>query len=392
MGERAATGKYNMTVEEVIAAASAQTGLSDIGDPSCLDGLQRLLDAYAGEARFTERGSAMAHADLVTYMAIRMRIEGWLKDHPELLDAPIEKPLFVFGLPRTGTTLAINLLAADPARRSFLRWEAYDPTPPAQPHELSAGPRYQAMQDKTQMALKFMPEIAAIHYEDADSPTECQFLMTPSFCSQVYESQADIPSYRKWFLDEADYRPAFRQHKRTLQMLQQNAPGRWTLKNPWHPLYLDALTETYPDAQLVMTHRDPAEVVGSICSLIKHVRGVYSDSVDLKGIGESFMDTFQIMIDRADAFKAKHGADAIHDVQYADVMHDAIGTVRGIYDRFGEEFTPEADAAMQAYMADNQKGKHGKHSYDLAEYGLTKEGVRERFKSYIERYDIPVKA
>ena len=380
-----------MTVEEIIAAATAQTGLTDIGDPSALDGLQRLLTAYAGEAGFTERGSQMAHADLVTFMAIRMRIEGWLKDHPELLEAPIEKPLFVFGLPRTGTTLAINLLASDPARRSFLRWEAYEPTPPAHPHELSAGPRYEAMQAKTQMALQYMPEIAAIHFEEADSPTECQFLMTPSFCSQVYESQADIPSYRQWFLHEADYRPAFRQHKRTLQVLQHHTKGRWTLKNPWHPLYLDALTETYPDAQLVMTHRDPAEVVGSICSLIKHVRRIYSDSVDLAKIGETFMETFEIMIARADAFKAKHGAEAIHDVQYADVMRDPIGTVRGIYDRFDEAFTPEADAAMQAYMAENQKGKHGKHSYDLAEYGLSKEGVRERFRSYIERYDIPVK-
>jgi hypothetical protein len=390
-GGRSTNRMNSMTVEEIIAAASARTGLTDIGDPSVLDGLQRLLTAYAEEARFTERGLAMAHGDLVTYMTIRLKIEGWLKDHPELLDAPVDKPMFVFGLPRTGTTLVINLLNADPARRSFLRWEAYDPTPPAYPRELSAGPRYQAMQDKTQAALKFMPEIAAIHYEDADSPTECQFLMTPSFCSQVYESQADIPNYRQWFLNEADYRPAFRHHKRTLQVLQQNAPGRWTLKNPWHPLYLDTLIDTYPDAQLVMTHRDPAEVVGSICSLIKHVRAVYSDDVDLKGIGASFMDTFQIMIDRVDAFKAKHGEDAIHDVQYAQIMRDPIGTVRGIYERFDEPFTSEAAAAMQAYMANNQKGKHGKHTYDLAEYGLTKEDVHERFKSYIERYDIPSK-
>ena len=381
-----------MTVEEIIAAASAQTGLTGIGDPAALDGLQRLLDCYAEEARFTEHGSQMAHGDLVTFMAIRMRIEGWLKDHPELLDAPIEKPLFVFGLPRTGTTLAINLLASDPARRSFLRWEAYEPTPPAQPYELHAGPRYEAMEAKSAMALEYMPHIAAIHFEHADSPTECQFLMTPSFCSQVYESQADIPSYRQWFLHEADYLPAFRFHKRMLQVLQHHAGGRWTLKNPWHPLYLDALHTVYPDAQFVMTHRDPAEVVGSICSLIKHVRAIYSDSVDLKGIGETFMDTFQIMIDRADAFKAKHGVDAIHDIQYAEVMRDPIGTVRGIYARFDEPLTPEADAAMQAYLADNQKGKHGKHSYDLAEYGLTRDGVHERFKSYIERYDIPVKA
>jgi hypothetical protein len=380
-----------MTVEEVIAAASTQTGLSDYGDPAILEGLQRLLDSYASEARFTERGSQMAHGDLVTFMAIRMRIEGWLKDHPELLDRPIEKPLFVFGLPRTGTTLAINLLAADPARRAFLRWEAYEPTPPARPDELHAGPRYEAMQAKTQMALQYMPQIAAIHFEEADSPTECQFLMTPSFCSQVYESQADIPSYRQWFLHEADYRPAFRHHKRTLQVLQHYSPGQWTLKNPWHPLYLDALHETYPDARLVMTHRDPAEVVGSICSLIKEVRAIYSDHVDLEGIGETFMETFEIMIARANAFKAKHGAAAIHDVQYAEMMSNPIPTVKRIYERFNEDYTPAAEAAMAAYMAENQKGKHGKHSYDLAEYGLSKVAVRERFKGYIEDYDIPVK-
>jgi hypothetical protein len=380
-----------MTVEEVIAAAQAKTGLVEFGDPTILEGLQRLLDAYASEAKFTARGAQMAHDDLATYLSIRMRIEAWLKDHPELLDAPIEKPMFVFGLPRTGTTLMINLLHADPARRSFLRWEAYEPTPPALPEELHAGPRFDAMDAKTKLALQYMPEIASIHFEEADSPTECQFLMTPSFTSQVYESQADIPSYREWFLHEADYRPAFRHHKRTLQALQHHAKGRWTLKNPWHPLYLDALTETYPDAQLVMTHRDPAEVVGSICSLIKYVRAIYSDQVDLKRIGETFMDTFQVMIDRTNAFKAKHGQEAILDVQYADTLSDPLGQIRRIYDNFGEEFTPEAEASMQAYLADNQKGKHGKHAYDLAEYGLSKEGVRERFKSYIEDYDIPVR-
>jgi len=162
-------------------------------------------------------------------------------------------------------------------------------------------------------------------------------------------------------------------------------------RNPWHPLFLDALTEVYPDAHLVMTHRDPAEVVGSCCSLIKYVRQIYSDEVDLKGIGESFMDTFRVMIDRANAFKAKHGAQAIHDVQYADTVRDPIGTGRGIYDAFGEEFTPAAEQAMQAYMADNPKGKHGKHEYDLAEYGLSADEVHERFKDYIEDYDIPVK-
>jgi hypothetical protein len=380
-----------MTVDEVITAARVQSGLTDFGDPAILDGLERLLKSYAEEARFTTRGAQMMHADLVNTMANRMRVEDWLARHPELLEVPIEKPLFVFGLPRTGTTLTINLLASDPATRSFLRWEIYEPMPPAQPEELHAGRRYDEQQAKNQMALQYMPHIAAIHYEEADSPTECQFLMTPSFCAQVYESQADIPAWRNWFLHEADYMPAFRYHKRMLQALQAHAGGRWTLKNPWHPLFLNELTAVYPDARLVMTHRDPAEVLGSACSLIKHVRAIYSDDVDLKGIGETFVDTFEIMIARANAFKAKHGADAIHDVQYADTVRDPLGVVRGIYARFGMDFTPEIEAAMQGYLDANPKGKHGAHSYDLAEFGLSKEGVRERFAGYIDDYDIPIR-
>lgn len=380
-----------MTVDEVIAAASAQCGLSGIGDPSALDGLGRLLDSYASEAKFTERGAMMAHGFLVTQMKHRMQIEGWLAEHPELLDRPIDKPLFVFGLPRTGTTLMINLIAADPARRSFMRWESLEPIPPATPEEIHGGRRFEVAKAQGEMAKQHMPHIAAIHWEEPDSPTECQFLMTPSFCSQVYESQAAVPSYRRWFMFEADYRPAFAFHKRTLQALQHHAGGRWTLKNPWHPLYLDALVGTYPDAQLVMTHRDPADVVGSICSLIKHVRRIYSDTVDLKAIGRDFMETFEVMIERTVAFKEARGEGSILDVQYADTTTDPMGVVERIYANFDEPLTDAARAAMQKYMDDNPKGKHGKHDYDLAEYGLDRAGVHRRFAGYIDRFAIPVR-
>lgn len=380
-----------MTVEEVIAAASAQTGLSDIGDLSITEGLGILLKAYDEEANFTETGKQRQLGKLVNNLAIRMKVVDWTKSHPELLDQPVEKPMFVFGLPRSGTTVTINLLHSDPARRSLLHWEARDPVPPPKQAELHAGPRFEKWQAITEMSLQAVPHITAIHLENADSPTECQFAMTPSFCAQVYEAESHVPSYRDWLLHKADYLPAFRFEKNLLQLLQSEAPGRWTLKNPWHPLFLDDLTTIFPDAQLVMTHRDPAEVVGSCCSLIKNVRQIYSDDVDLKSIGESFIDTFTIMIERAVAYKEKHGWDAIHDVQYADMIRDPLATVRKIYDHFDEPYTPAAEAAMNAYMADNPQGKHGKHSYSLEEYGLTKEGVRAHFRDYIERFEIPVR-
>jgi Sulfotransferase family len=380
-----------MTIDDIISAAGARTGLNEIGDRSALVGLEHLLRAYETEGNFSEQGLQMAYDDLVTYMSSRMRIEDWLAKNPELVTRPVEKPMFVFGLPRTGTTLMINLLASDPARRSFLRWEIYEPTPPARPEELHAGPRYEERHAQSEMALQYVPHITAIHMEFADSPTECQFLMTPSFCAQVYDALADIPSYRRWFLHEADYLPAFQFHKRTLQALQHYTGGRWTLKNPWHPLFLDALTEVYPDAQLVMTHRDPAEVVGSCCSLIKYSRLVYSSNVDLKAIGRDLIDTFRIMIDRQKAFREKRGQAVIYDVRYVDTLRDPIGTVRNIYEQFDEELTPSSLNAMKSYMANNPKDRHGKHEYSLEEYGLSAGEVREVFSDYISDFDIPIK-
>ncbi len=241
------------------------------------------------------------------------------------------------------------------------------------------------------MSVKYAPHISAIHHEDADSPTECQFNMSQTFRAQYYEAMAEVPTYRHWLLHEADYLPAFRYHKRLLQLLQADAGGRWTLKNPWHPLFLDALTEVYPDAQLVMTHRDPVDVVASACSLTRHVREMFSDNVDKHYIGETALDIFDLMIQRADAYKEKYGEQSIYDLQYADLMKDPIGELKKIYHHFDEPWTDRVESAMQACLAANPKGKHGKHEYTLEEYGLTKEQVRKHFRDYCERYGIPQK-
>ncbi|HMK86296.1 MAG TPA: sulfotransferase [Steroidobacteraceae bacterium] len=377
-----------MQVDDIIAGACTATGLSDVGEPASLEGLRVLVRACNAEARLSPAGARRWEASLVRTLSNRLRIVDYLKHHPELLERPIVRPLFVFGLPRTGTTLTINLLSADPARRCFLRWEALDSVPPAKFGELHTDPRCHAEQERLAMAIKSAPQIAAAHYEDADSPTECQYSMALSFCAQLFDSSVRVPSYRKWFF-ATSYLPAFRFHKQLLQLLQAENDGRWTLKNPWHPLFLDDLSTVYPDAQLVMTHRDPAEVVGSACSLIRLVRPMFSEEIDLREIADQMIETFDLMIARQNAFRARHGEDSIYDIQYGDQLRDPIGEMRKLYAHFDEPFTAKAEAAMRELLAANPRNKHGAHRYSLEEFGLTAAGVRTHFKDYSQRFNIP---
>jgi hypothetical protein len=374
--------------EDILAQAQAATGLFDFGDPAALGGLERLVKASNEEAKLSAAGAQRWGANLVRTLSNRLRIVDYLKRHPELLERPIVRPMFVFGLPRTGTTLVINLLSADPARRCLLRWEALDSVPPAAAGGLHTDARCTTEQQRLDMAVKYAPQIAAAHYEDADSPSECQFAMALSFCAQIFESSVNIPSYLDWFQNQASYLPSLRFHKQLLQLLQENNGGRWTLKNPWHPLFLNDLVTVYPDAQLVMTHRDPAEVVGSACSLIRLVRPMFSDSIDLRQIAAQMMATFDLMIARQNAFRERHGARSIYDISYAALMRDPIGELRRLYARFEEPLTAEAEAAMTRLLQANPQGKHGKHRYSLEEFGLTVAGVRHHFRDYCERFGI----
>jgi len=376
-----------MNTEHLILKAREATGLSELGDPAVLEGLKVLIDSAGAEARLSPVGAERLEQTLVATLSNRLRIVDYLKRHAELEEQPIDRPLFVFGLPRTGTTLTINLLSADPARRCFLRWEALDSVPPAKAGALHTDPRCVAEQSRLDAMVKHAPQIAAAHYEAADSPSEDQYAMALSFRAQLFDSTLNVPGYRDWFFNTS-YLPAFRFQKQLLQLLQAENGGRWALKNPWHPLFLNDLVSVYPDAQLVMTHRDPVEVVASACSLIRLVRPMFSDTVDLPEIASQILETFDLMIARQDAFREKHGEDAIYDIHYRDLMRDPIGQMRSLYARFDEPFTAEAEAAMTALLAANPKGRFGKHDYDLSEFGLTAAGVREHFAEYCARFGI----
>jgi Sulfotransferase family len=357
-------------VADIVGKARESTGLADLGDSSVLEGLAVLVDASNTEARLSAAGTQRWEGSLVKFMCNRLRIVDYLKQHPQLTRRPIDRPLFVFGLPRSGTTLTINLLSADPDRRCFLRWESLDSVPPAMAGQLHTDPRCRAEQERLAMAVKYAPQIAAAHYEDADSPSECQFSMALNFCAQLFDSNVRVPSYRKW-LFATSYLPTFRFHKQLLQ------------------LFLNDLTSVYPDAQLVMTHRDPAEVVGSACSLLRLVRPMFSDKIDLREIAGQLIETFDLMITRQDQYRAQHGQDSIYDILYTDQLRDPTGEMRKLYAHFNESFTPAVEAAMTRLMSANPQGKHGTHHYTLEEFGLTAAGVRKHFRGYCERFRIP---
>ncbi|HEY1077138.1 MAG TPA: sulfotransferase [Fontimonas sp.] len=379
-----------MNAAELLDAARRATGLADFGDPKALEGLEVLVRASVDEARLSPAG-LMRWKETLTGIAInRLRVIDYLKRKPELLQRPVDKPLFVFGLPRTGTTLTINLLSADPMRRCLLRWEALQPVPPAKAGELQTDLRCGAQRQMLNAMLQIAPQIAAAHFEEADSPTECQYAMQLSFCAEMFDSILHIPSYHDWLMHRTGYRHAFEFHKQLLQLLQAHNGGRWTLKNPWHPLVLDDLHAVYPDAQLVMTHRNPVEVVGSACGLLRLVRPMYSEQVDLRDIAQTLLQTFDLMIERQEAFRARHGQAAIFDIQYSEQLRDPVGTMRRLYAHFGEPLSAEAEARMTRLAAENPQHKHGRHLYSLAEFGLTPQAVRERYGAYCERYSIPV--
>lgn len=374
--------------DEIIQSARAMAGINDTIDPRTLGNLERYLAAVNAEARLSEAGEGGLRQMLTGALYNRLRVERYAAEHPEVVEAPMERPMFLFGFPRTGTTLAVNLINCDPARRGYHRWEAEDPIPPVKAGEVRIDPRYFAKQAALEEEARLMPQIAAIHYEDADSVTECQLSMLHDFCSHMMESVTEVPSWRAWFL-QTSYLPTFRYHKKLLQVMQAEQKGRWLLKNPWHALFLDDLTSVYPDAQLVMTHRDPVEVVGSFCSLVKTFRSLFSDEVDLKNVAETTVDIFQRMYRGVLAYKAKHGEASIYDLQYESLTRDPIGEIRKLYLHFDEPWTQAAEEAMHAFLKKNPQAKHGRHVYSLEEYGLTPEYVRAQFADYCRKFKVP---
>ena len=379
-----------LRADDVIAEACEQTGLDDFGPDTFREGLVQLCESIEAEAQLNDVGDVAVRSTIVASLANRLKVVDWIHQHPEVKDEQIDAPIVVIGMFRAGTTFLSYLLDRDPGNRALLRWEANDSVPPPTPANFRTGPRVDAARASGEMLEQINPRMKAIHHEDADGPTECVTLLAQNFMSLSWEAITNVGSYSRWML-AADQRSAYEYHRSALQVLQSGGVrGRWTLKSPHHAIALEALDAVYPDAQLVLLHRDPVVLCASVCSLITTLTGTFSDADHSTYIAEHWPMMLEESVARIEAFRAAHPEHPILDVRYADLVQDPVGTVADIYASCGAELDARARAAITSYVDSHPKGRFGTHGYDLTEYGLDAGELTERFASYVDRYDIPV--
>lgn len=355
----------------LIAAARRATGLYAFGDPPIFEPLERLVEALETEAHLTPVGRAMARARLSAILSQRLRAEALFERHPEILDAPVRPPLFITGLQRSGTTVLSRLVAADPDARALLSWEALDPIPSSD----AARRRTAWLAEQT---LRYLaPDFFAVHPVEADSPEEEVMLLDLTLISTVAEASFHVPSYADW-VERQDQTPAYRYLERMLKLLQwQRDGGFWVLKSPHHLEWIETLVRVFPHAHLVQTHRDPVATIPSFCSMVSHGRGVFSDAVDPHEVGDHWLRKVARLLARAEQARAELGdADRFIDVDYADTMRDAAGELRRVYAHMGREIPRDLDARVDAWLQRNAQHRHGRHRYDMADFGLTPERIR----------------
>jgi hypothetical protein len=352
-----------------------------------------LTDGLVNEAYLSELGVEIAVMDLVGPLANRLRITQWRMENPAIATAPIERPIFIVGQPRTGTTILFDLLAQDPDLRPPLTWEVDAPWPVPRPETYDTDPRIAQIQSNLEMSELIVPGLLAHHPMGALLPQECVRIWAGQFCSMIFPVQYRLPAYSKWLLYDADHTGAYKYHRIFLQHLQSGIGGQWLLKSPAHLWQLDTLVGEYPDAVIVQTHRDPLNVISSIASLTDHVRRMASDHRDIQECAQQCCEEIVVGLDRS--MKVRDSGvlapGQLIDVQFADFIADPFATIRLLYDALGRALTPVAEQRMRDYLTAHP-GDGGGARYTWSDTGLDADAVREQVSAYQDRFGVRTEA
>jgi hypothetical protein len=380
-----------LEADSALAAARVETGLDDFGDAGFREGLAILTRALEAEARLTLLGRLMARAELARILAVRLRVEAFVREHPEVEREVVRAPLFVTGLARTGTSFLHELLWRDPAYRAPLAWEMMYPVDAARAPAVDPAPAIARAAQEIELQNHALPATRTMHELGAELPNECIYLFAHELATDMFTGFYQIPSYTMWMATH-DLTPLYARHRRLLQLLQWSRPAqRWVLKAPSHMNHLRELFATYPDARVVITHRDPLRVLGSLANLMASLRWTRSDHVDYPAVvaamafGHAYLAE-QVMKQRD---SGELPADRILDVRYCDLVADPVGTIRAIGEWQGAPLGAAAQAAIRGWLDARPKDRHGAHEYAFADTGLDLATERARHAEYQRRYDVP---
>jgi hypothetical protein len=380
-----------LDVASLLEKAQSNTGLTDFGGDEFRAPLALLVDSLEKEAKLSTLGRMVARGDLLRTLENRLRLVELFREHPEISEQRIDRPIFVVGPPRTGTTIFHDLLAMDPENRVPLTWETCYPLPPPEAATFHSDPRIARVQADLDRVDQLIPDFKKMHPMGAERAQECVAITSHDLATMIYQTQFDVASYDRWVL-EHDMRSALKWHRRFLQVLQWKAPGkRWALKSPQHLWHLQHVHREYPDALFVQTHRDPVRVLVSISSLVAALRRLASDEVSLHEVAEYYAMALAKGYQNTIAYRESGSLpkSQVVDLYFQDFIGDQVGTVRRAYEHFGLELSETAANAMQSFLDDNPADKHGRHFYGFEDIGMDEQRVRAMFRDYQSYFDIP---
>jgi hypothetical protein len=379
-----------MTVDEILNAAREKTQLADPDSRSWREGLEILIRDHENTGALSERGQMMIKARYAEALAARMRADDYIRRHPGVTEVPVKRPVFILGLPRTGTTLVSYMMDADPATRSLLKWEAYNGIPPAAAGALRTDTRCLAEKARDEMIIKANPTGVAAHFEAGDGPTECVHLLAQDFKSLMWAVLSSTPTYHDWILF-CDMTSAFAHRKRVLQILQSTNPGRWVLKLPSDSLFIRTLVATFPDAKIIWTHRDPYVSLASSLSMRSNGRKAFNRDVDIDYMRQRFPLQLALHAMRPLEMSRERPNDIYH-LYYDDLVANPLEQMRKVYAWLGDDWTAGAENGMRAWLEQNPQGRFGTHRYSLAQWGLSKADLEPYFADYLRAHPVAIHA
>jgi hypothetical protein len=383
----------SMTVDQVLEAARAATGLSDFGAPDFKERLGLWLQSIAEDTALTGLGRGGLFQDCVRLASNRLKVEDLLKRHPEILDIQIDRPIIIAGLPRSGTTYLVNIISADSRLRHMPLWESQEPVPSAA--DLAAvqrgetDPRFVRARDGWGQFEAILPYMPAMHEMAPDHTHEEIELQSIDFGSYNLEWLSRPHRWREHYY-ATDQTPRYAYSKKVLQILTgYKGPNRWVLKSPQHMEQLSALKSVFPDATLVITHRDPLAVIQSAVTMLAYGDRIRRNPTDPQATARYWIDRVEHLLRACVNERGFWGRHQSMDVLFHEYMKDEDAVLRRVYDMADLPMTPQAEAELKGYIAVNPRGKHGRVQYDLAgDFGVDIKALRERFQFYFDKFPV----